>query len=50
MTKDASWGLTEHVYVDEKFPWYEISDGPQRTSTAKTLLSAAMACVGGLQR
>jgi hypothetical protein len=33
MTKDASWGLTEHVYVDEKIPWYEISDGlPQRTS------------------
>ena len=42
MTKDASWGPTDHVYVDEKIPWYEIGDGlPQRTSASKSLLTAA---------
>ena len=46
MTKDASWGPTEHVYVDEKIPWYEIGDGlPQLTSARKLLLSAAKAHV-----
>jgi hypothetical protein len=51
MTKEASWGPSEHVYVDEKIPWYEISDGlPQRTSASKTLLSAAVAYVDGLRR
>lgn len=51
MTKDASWGLSEHVYIDEKIPWYEIGDGlPQRTSTSKTLLSAAQAYVDSLRR
>jgi hypothetical protein len=46
MTKDASWGISEHVYVDEKIPWYEIGDGlAQLTSASKTLLSAAQAYV-----
>jgi hypothetical protein len=50
MTKDASWGPTEHVYADEKVSWYEIGDGlPQRTSTSKALLSAAQAYVHSLQ-
>ncbi len=50
MTKDASWGLSEHVYVDEKIPWYEIGDGlPQRTSASKTLLPAAQAYVDSLR-
>jgi hypothetical protein len=46
MTKDASWGISEHVYVDEKIPWYEIGDGlAQLASASKTLLSAAQAYV-----
>jgi hypothetical protein len=51
MTKDASWGPTEHVYVDEKIAWYEIDDGlPQRTSASKMLLSAAQAYVSSLRQ
>ncbi len=50
MTKDASWGLSEHVFVDEKIAWYEISDGlPQRTSASKTLLPAAQTYVNSLR-
>lgn len=51
MTKDASWGISEHVFVDEKIPWYEISDGlPQLTSASRTLLSAAQAYVESQRR
>jgi hypothetical protein len=51
MTKDASWGPTEHVFVDEKIAWCEIDDGlPQLTSASKTLLSAAQAYVGSLRQ
>jgi len=51
MTKDASWGPSEHVYVDEKIPWHEISnDLPQRTSASAPLLSAARAYVESLPR
>jgi hypothetical protein len=50
MTKDASWGLSEHVFVDEKIAWYEISDGlSQRTSASKTLLPAAQVYVDSLR-
>jgi hypothetical protein len=51
MTKDASWGPTEHVYVDKKIAWYEIGDGlPQLTSASKTLLLAAQAYVDSLRQ
>jgi hypothetical protein len=50
MTKGASWGPSEHVFVDEKIAWYEIGDGlPQRTSASKTLLSGAQAYVDSLR-
>lgn len=50
MTEDAAWGPTDHVYVDEKVPWYEVSDGlAQRTSQANALLTAAKAYIDGLR-
>ena len=50
VTKDASWGPSEHVYVDEKIPWYEIGDGlPQLTSASKMLLTAARTYVHSMQ-
>jgi hypothetical protein len=27
LTKDASWGQSQHLHVEAKIPWYEISDG-----------------------
>jgi hypothetical protein len=27
MTKDASWGHSEHIHTDTKIPWEQISDG-----------------------
>ena len=50
MTEGAVWGPSDHVYVDEKVPWYEISDGlVQRTSQANALLTAAKAYIDGLR-
>ena len=42
MTKDASWGLSEHIHADEKIPWEQISDGlPQSAGTSNELVKAA---------
>ncbi len=42
-TKDASWGQSEHWYIETKVPWYEISDGlPQKPSEAAVVMKAAM--------
>jgi hypothetical protein len=42
LAADASWGPSEHVYVDEKIAWYEIADGlQQRMSASAPLRSAA---------
>jgi hypothetical protein len=42
MTKDATWGHSEHWHTDTKIPWEEISDGlPQVPSTSNMQLKAA---------
>jgi hypothetical protein len=32
LSKDASWGPSNHWFIEDKIPWYQISDGlPQRS-------------------
>lgn len=42
MTKDASWGPSEHIHTDTRTPWEQIDDGlPQSFGTSNMLLKAA---------
>ena len=42
MTKNASWGRSEHIHTDSKVAWEEITDGlPQSIGTANVLLKTA---------
>lgn len=47
-TKDASWGRSEHWYIETKVPWYEIGDGlPQKPSESAVVMKAAKEHVAG---
>jgi hypothetical protein len=42
LTRDAAWGQTEHVYIESKVPWYEITDGlPQNQANESMVAQAA---------
>lgn len=42
MTKDASWGPSEHIHADDKISWEQIGDAlPQSAGTSNDLLKAA---------
>jgi hypothetical protein len=42
LTRDAAWGPTEHVYIESKVPWYQITDGlPQNQANESMVAQAA---------